>query len=108
MPKHGANRDFYIQNADRALAQTDGTVAGNQLATIVDAGTNPLLRKLARTQPYYNRNRAHICSFFVKGECNRGEECPYRYVPVIIIIYSVLNFVVIIIWNTKKLSRDFR
>lgn len=79
MPKHGANRDYYLQNAERELSLTDGTVPGGSLAKIADAGTNSLLRKLARTQPYYNRNRAHICSFFVKGECNRGEECPYRF-----------------------------
>ena len=39
-----------------------------------------LLMKLARTTPYYKRNRPHICSFWVKGECTRGEECPYRWV----------------------------
>jgi pre-mRNA-splicing factor RBM22/SLT11 len=49
------------------------------LAKITDAGTNEMLRKLARSQPYYNRNMPHICSFFVKGECARGEECPYRF-----------------------------
>lgn len=38
-----------------------------------------MLLKLARTTPYYKRNRPHICSFWVKGECKRGEECPYRY-----------------------------
>jgi len=37
------------------------------------------LIKLARTAPYYKRNQAHICSFFVKGECNRGASCPYRH-----------------------------
>ena len=35
--------------------------------------------KIARNSPYYKRNRAHICSFWVKGECKRGEECPYRH-----------------------------
>lgn len=25
------------------------------------------------------RNQARICSFFVKGTCNRGAECPYRH-----------------------------
>merc|ERR1719427_38111 len=40
---------------------------------------NDLLLKLARTTPYYKRNRPHICSFWVKGECKRGEECPYRH-----------------------------
>lgn len=40
---------------------------------------NELLNKLARTQPYYKRNQARICSFFVRGECKRGVECPYRH-----------------------------
>lgn len=37
-----------------------------------------MLKALARTDPYYKRNRPHVCSFFVKGECKRGAECPYR------------------------------
>lgn len=40
---------------------------------------NELLMRLARTAPYYKRNRPHVCSFWVKGECRRGEECPYRH-----------------------------
>ncbi|KHN84454.1 Pre-mRNA-splicing factor RBM22 [Toxocara canis] len=79
MPKQGANRDFYVQNQERELALTDGTTPGGALAKITDAGSNELLRKLARNQPYYQRNKPHICSFFVKGECKRGEECPYRH-----------------------------
>jgi hypothetical protein len=39
-----------------------------------------MLKSMARTDPYYKRNRPHICSFFVKGECNRGTECPFRCV----------------------------
>lgn len=43
-------------------------------------GPNELLNKLARgNQPYYKRNQAKICSFFVRGECKRGAECPYRH-----------------------------
>jgi hypothetical protein len=38
-----------------------------------------MLKQLARTEPYYKRNRPHVCSFFAKGDCNRGTECPYRY-----------------------------
>jgi pre-mRNA-splicing factor RBM22/SLT11 len=38
-----------------------------------------MLLKLQRTAPYYKRNRAHVCSFYVKGECTRGDECPYRH-----------------------------
>ena len=28
---------------------------------------------------YSQRNMAKICSFFAKGSCNRGAECPYRH-----------------------------
>jgi len=38
-----------------------------------------MLKQLARTDPYYKRNRPHICSFFIKGDCKRGDECPYRH-----------------------------
>ena len=37
------------------------------------------LEKLARRGPHYKRNLPHVCSFFVKGFCSRGDECPYRY-----------------------------
>ena len=39
-----------------------------------------MLKQLARTEPYYKRNRPHLCSFYAKGECNRGNDCPYRCV----------------------------
>ncbi|KAL3981457.1 Pre-mRNA-splicing factor RBM22 [Acanthocheilonema viteae] len=79
LPRQGANRDYYIQNQERELALTDGTTPGGALAKITDSASNDLLKKLARNQPYYQRNKPHICSFFVKGECRRGEECPYRH-----------------------------
>lgn len=79
MPRDGANRDFFVQNADRQLANTDGTVPYGQLAETKDVAAHEMLKKLGRSQPYYNRNLPHICSFFVKGECKRGEECPYRH-----------------------------
>lgn len=55
----------------------DSTEPYGQLGKAPTSGE--LLMKLARTTPYYKRNRPHICSFWVKGECKRGEECPYRH-----------------------------
>ncbi|CAG0887947.1 unnamed protein product [Cyprideis torosa] len=77
IPRSEVNRDFWIQNKERELAQTDGTVAVGELGKAQPS--SDLLMKLARTTPYYKRNRPHICSFWVKGECKRGEECPYRH-----------------------------
>lgn len=44
------------------------------------AQLNEKLLKLARTQPYYKRNLPHKCSFYAKGECTRGDRCPFLYV----------------------------
>ena len=34
---------------------------------------------MARTEPNYKRNRPHLCSFFARGECKRGDACPYLH-----------------------------
>lgn len=73
VPKNEVNREYYIQNAEKTLE--DGS---NEFNKSNPAG-HELLKRLARNQPYYQRNKAHICSFFVKGQCNRGTECPYRH-----------------------------
>ena len=37
------------------------------------------LSRLTRPAPYYKRNEAHLCTFFARGECNRGQLCPFRH-----------------------------
>jgi pre-mRNA-splicing factor RBM22/SLT11 len=37
------------------------------------------LEKLARVRPSYAKNDPHVCSFFVKGICARGNACPYKH-----------------------------
>ena len=66
------------QNVDTALESADGVGPGGGLGKL-PSHKSELLTKLARNTPYYKRNRPHICSFWVKGECKRGEECPYRH-----------------------------
>ena len=41
------------------------------------AAGNELLRRMARTAPYYKRNRARICTFWLRNACTRTD-CPYR------------------------------
>uniref|UniRef100_A0A8C4RAL9 Pre-mRNA-splicing factor RBM22 n=1 Tax=Eptatretus burgeri TaxID=7764 RepID=A0A8C4RAL9_EPTBU len=59
------------------IRNSDGTIPTGALGKA--QAPSDMLLKLARTTPYYKRNRPHICSFWVKGECKRGEECPYRH-----------------------------
>ena len=78
MPKSDVNKEFFIQNIEKQLANTtDGSLAAGALGKVKT--NSEMLLRLARTTPYYKRNRPHICSFWVKGECKRGEECPYRH-----------------------------
>ena len=81
LPKSDVNREYYIQNIDRELANNPDATAVMPAGSVgkVASQKNELLTKLARNTPYYKRNRPHICSFWVKGECKRGEECPYRH-----------------------------
>ncbi|PPQ98139.1 hypothetical protein CVT26_003183 [Gymnopilus dilepis] len=74
-PTSDINREYYAQNME---AKLDGDKSGLASGRTASAGKE-MLKQLARTDPYYKRNRPHVCSFFVKGECKRGDECPYRH-----------------------------
>ncbi|VDD83083.1 unnamed protein product [Mesocestoides corti] len=90
LPRSDVNREYFHQQIEQQLEASGDVTApygGHELIGKAIAGSNTaagttssdLLLKLARTTPYYRRNRPHICSFWVKGECRRGEECPYRH-----------------------------
>jgi len=67
--------------AGGALAASGGG-NGTDGALALAPGSAAAVRELERLRdrrPYYERNRARVCSFFVRGECNRGAACPYRH-----------------------------
>ncbi|KAH7929746.1 hypothetical protein BV22DRAFT_1029141 [Leucogyrophana mollusca] len=76
-PTSDINREYYAQNMESKMG--DGTTSMMQVGSRASSAGKEMLKQLARTNPYYKRNRPHICSFFVKGECKRGDECPYRH-----------------------------
>ena len=78
LPRSDVNREYYIQNIDSEIANNPDHVGPAGAVGKLASHKSELLSKLARSAPYYKRNRPHICSFWVKGECKRGEECPYR------------------------------
>ena len=78
LPRSDVNREYYIQNIDTELANNPDYNGPAGAVGKIASHKSELLTKLARNTPYYKRNRPHICSFWVKGECKRGEECPYR------------------------------
>ncbi|KAI4305828.1 hypothetical protein L6164_029170 [Bauhinia variegata] len=74
IPKSDVNREYFAEEHDRrARAGIDYESSYGKTRA------NDTILKLQRTTPYYKRNRAHICSFYIRGECTRGAECPYRH-----------------------------
>lgn len=71
VPKDQVNRDFWAHQMTKNLDKLD---------LPYDKEENyPILEKMARREPNPKRNLPHICSFYVKGNCARGLECPYRH-----------------------------
>ncbi|KAI0724010.1 hypothetical protein C8T65DRAFT_734515 [Cerioporus squamosus] len=75
-PTSEINREYYAQNMESKL---DGAKSLLDVNSRQSSAGKEMLKQLARTDPYYKRNRPHLCSFFAKGECKRGDECPYRH-----------------------------
>ncbi|PON40705.1 Splicing factor-like protein [Parasponia andersonii] len=74
IPKSDVNREYFAEEHDRkARAGLDYESSYGKVRP------NDTILKLQRTTPYYKRNRAHVCSFYIRGECTRGAECPYRH-----------------------------
>ncbi|KAJ0412846.1 hypothetical protein ATCC90586_002476 [Pythium insidiosum] len=74
VPESDANREWFAQQHNRMLEQ-EGAVSAYGKIT----GNHSALLRLARTEPYYKRNRPHLCSFYARGECTRGDACPYLH-----------------------------
>lgn len=73
VPQSQANRAWYSAQQERILAQGGNMVGeANELA-------HAQLSSIARMEPRYERNLPKLCSFFARGECNRGADCPFRH-----------------------------
>jgi pre-mRNA-splicing factor RBM22/SLT11 len=73
IPQSHANRAWYTAQQQRAIA--DGETTGSETTALAHAK----LQEMARMEPCYERNLPKLCSFFAKGECDRGANCPFRH-----------------------------
>ena len=83
MPHSDANRAWFHAMNQRALESSPQSDTATATALISqDIGTlqaTATLQSMARMEPRYQRNLPKLCSFFAKGECNRGPDCPFRH-----------------------------
>jgi len=86
VPQSDINKEYYwnqkreaIEHGalNPAIAGGGGPMRGGGGGT---AMPDRRIMQLARTTPYYERNRAKPCSFWLKGSCTRVTwgDCPYR------------------------------
>jgi len=71
LPPSRTNRDYAINEFHR-MGENNDLPYGK-------TAPHPMLQRLARMTPYYKRNEARICTFYTKGQCNRGQDCPFRH-----------------------------
>eukprot|EP01119_Soliformovum_irregulare_P008324 TRINITY_DN21452_c0_g1_i1.p1 TRINITY_DN21452_c0_g1~~TRINITY_DN21452_c0_g1_i1.p1 ORF type:complete len:362 (+),score=73.45 TRINITY_DN21452_c0_g1_i1:122-1087(+) len=67
-------REWQATMNEKELAET-----GNNNNAYGRSKMKGQLQKMVREGPYHKRNEAHVCSFFLKGTCNRGASCPYKH-----------------------------
>eukprot|EP00580_Thalassiosira_gravida_P000384 CAMPEP_0201617480 /NCGR_PEP_ID=MMETSP0492-20130828/36464_1 /ASSEMBLY_ACC=CAM_ASM_000837 /TAXON_ID=420259 /ORGANISM="Thalassiosira gravida, Strain GMp14c1" /LENGTH=371 /DNA_ID=CAMNT_0048085759 /DNA_START=56 /DNA_END=1167 /DNA_ORIENTATION=+ len=75
VPQSDANRAWMTAQQERDIEQ------GKAIASCVPTNSAAAmkLQSMARMEPRYERNLPKLCSFFAKGECNRGLQCPFRH-----------------------------
>jgi len=73
LPTSRTNRAWHTQQQERLLEQ------GGTLVKSATDMARAKLQQLAQMEPKYERNLPKICTFYAKGECDRGANCPFRH-----------------------------
>ncbi|WFD32864.1 Pre-mRNA-splicing factor slt11 [Malassezia sp. CBS 17886] len=77
IPTSEVNRQYFANRMDALMAESEDAPVESSIGAA--RGGHEILQKLAHAEPDYKRNRPHVCSFYARGECNRGDACPYRH-----------------------------
>ena len=73
LPQEEFNRLFYSSNM-----KIEPGKSAIDYSKYDEAG-HVVLERLSQQRDHSKRNLPRICSFYVKGTCNRGNTCPYRH-----------------------------
>eukprot|EP00835_Amoeboradix_gromovi_P007111 NODE_1068_length_1514_cov_0.063604.p1 type:complete len:285 gc:universal NODE_1068_length_1514_cov_0.063604:436-1290(+) len=79
LPTTEVNKQYYLEQLRNQLKK------GAYYRPKPSAEQDKLLKELSKAHKHklYNR-KANICTFFAKGKCNRGDECPYLHEKVLL------------------------
>jgi len=89
IPKEQANLDYFIskatenfENLELPYYKPDAYKISPELSAIkniIDIKNKENNNNDKNKNKIIKRNQRYICTFFLRGECNRGDLCPYRH-----------------------------
>jgi pre-mRNA-splicing factor RBM22/SLT11 len=75
LPSEDANRQYFVQNAETLMYGASSLMD----YTKSESAGRELVKRLARIDPYSRYPLRPICNYFLKGNCYRGDACPYLH-----------------------------
>ena len=86
IPKEQANLDYFIskatenfENLNLPYYKPDAYKISPEISTIKNMLNKTGDNNNDDKNKVIKRNQRYICTFFLRGECNRGDLCPYRH-----------------------------
>lgn len=80
-PQNDANREYFLASNAAKLARNDVTLIDYEKT---DPAAKAVLEQIAQNyaskKTAEERNSPLPCSFYAKGSCTRGSECPYKHI----------------------------
>jgi pre-mRNA-splicing factor RBM22/SLT11 len=86
--KHDRNKEYFVRNAEAMMVKNDGNASIAQFGKVGPIGRE-VLKRVTKMEPYQTRARPQICPFYLKSQCSRGAECPFRYVHCVCVCVCV-------------------
>jgi pre-mRNA-splicing factor RBM22/SLT11 len=80
-PQNEANREYFLASNSAKLARNDVTLIDyDKTDPAAKAILEQVSQKYSNTKTIELRNAPLVCSFYAKGACTRGSECPYKHI----------------------------
>ena len=80
-PQNEANREYFLATNAAKLARNDVTLIDyDKTDPAARAILEQVSQKYSSKKTIEQRNAPLVCSFYAKGTCSRGNECPYKHI----------------------------